>query len=72
MVVFENVVIGPLENAGYGPPSKLLKVSTLTVGILSSISLPREDVRIVDPGAAALVQAALGEDVDEHVVARVA
>ena len=30
-----------------------------------------EDVRVVDPGAAALVQAAFGEHVDEHLVERV-
>ena len=32
-------LIGPCDDDGYGPPSKLLNVSMFTVGILSSISL---------------------------------
>src|SRR5687767_5301654 len=41
VVVLDQVWIGPAENAGYGPPSKPVQgESMLTVGILSSISLP--------------------------------
>src|SRR5688572_14478752 len=40
VVMFDQVWIGPDENAGYGPPSKPVTLSMLTVGILSSISLP--------------------------------
>ena len=40
VVVFENVWIGPRENAGYGPPSISLKPAIVMVGSLSSISLP--------------------------------
>ena len=36
----ENVQIGPSEEAGYGPPSIVLKPLMVMVGILSSISLP--------------------------------
>ena len=42
------------------------------VGILSAISLfCREDVRIVDPVLAALVEVGAAEHVDEHLVERV-
>ncbi len=40
VVVFETVVIGPEEEAGYGPPSIVWKppLPNVTVGILSKIS----------------------------------
>src|SRR5690606_40009547 len=38
VVTFWIVWIGPDENAGYGPPSKPLKLLMLVVGILSAIS----------------------------------
>src|SRR5215831_19198462 len=35
----ENVWIGPCDEEGYGPPSIVLSLSTVMVGILSGISL---------------------------------
>ena len=48
-----------------------LNLAIVIVGILSSISLSREDVRVVDPGTAALVEVGLREHVDEDVVERI-